>query len=303
MEIDVPLVLARWVHFLCLMIVFGASLFELYAWRNGVKAEGALALGVGEPRIRLAASLALISALVWVASSFAAMVGGFDGLDLDALGAFFLETRFGPVWLTRLAIIIALVLVLESTPRSRRRTVLSVWLAALALASQAWLGHAAMRTGAELVIELVSYMTHVLAGGAWIGGLLALAAVLASRGSGPGDTGISDCHAALRRFSNLGMIWVLLILLSGVANSVFRLKFLGDLFTTPYGDAILGKIALFSLMLLAAAINRWRLMPRLESADDEATLLALRRNIMIEQGLAVLVLGVAAILGTLPPRA
>ncbi|MBV9568850.1 MAG: copper homeostasis membrane protein CopD [Hyphomicrobiales bacterium] len=303
MVIDVPLVLARWVHFLCLMIVFGASLFPLYALRGGVKAESARALAITERRVCLAASLALISALVWVASSFATMVGGFDGLDLEALEAFFLETSFGPVWLVRLVIISVLVLVLAAIRSSRGRTIFSVWLAAAALASQAWLGHAAMRTGRELAIELLSYVTHVLAGGAWVGGLLALASLLASRGSDPGDAGTSECHAALRRFSNLGMIWVLLILLSGVANSVFRLKSFGDLFTTPYGQLILAKTTLFSLMLLAAAINRWRLMPRLENKEDEATLFALRRNVTIEQGLAVLVLGVAAILGTLPPRA
>jgi putative copper resistance protein D len=121
-----------------------------------------------------------------------------------------------------------------------------------------------MRTGSELVIELLSYMTHVLAAGAWIGGLLPLASLLASRGSRPGDAHASECREALLRFSNVGILLVSLILLSGLANSVFRLKFLSDLFATPYGFVILAKALLFGLMLIAAAVNRWRLVPRLE---------------------------------------
>jgi putative copper resistance protein D len=79
---------------------------------------------------------------------------------------------------------------------------------------------------------------------------------------------------------------------------------LSDLFATPYGFVILAKALLFGLMLIAAAVNRWRLVPRLECGGKEETaLLALRGNIQIEQGLAILVLGLAAILGTLAPRA
>ena len=303
MEIDVPLVLARWVHFLCLMIVFGASLFPLYALRAGAKAESLRALAVTRRRIGLCAFLALASAVGWVASSLATMVGGFDEIiDRDALAAFFLETSFGPIWLLRLALLLALVFVIIGSRKARAP--LCACLSGAALASQAWLGHAAMRTGTELVIELSSYIGHVLAAGAWIGGLLPLASLLASRGSGPGDAHASECREALRSFSNFGIFLVWLILLSGVANSVFRLKFLGDLFSTPYGFVILAKASLFGLMLVAAAVNRWRLMPRLACGEnEEAMLLALRRSILIEQGLAILVLGLAAILGTLAPRA
>jgi putative copper resistance protein D len=303
MEIDVPLVLSRWVHFISLMIVFGASLFPHYAFTSGAGSGKLRALAATDRRVRLAAYLALASALFWVSSSLATMVGGFAQiLDTDALAAFFLETSFGPIWLVRLALILALVLLVPAGRASRSRGALLACLSGAALASQAWLGHAAMRTGAELGVELASYMAHVLAAGAWIGGLLPLGRLLSSRGSAQGDASADDCRLALRRFSNLGIALVLLILASGTANSVFRLKYFNDLFTSPYGWAILAKASLFFLMLVAAAINRWRLMPRLENGEEGAMLLALRRNIAIEQVLAGLVLGVAAILGTLPPR-
>lgn len=302
MEIDVPLVLARWVHFLCLMIVFGASLFPFYALRAGAKAKSLRAFTTTQRAIGLASLLALISAIAWVASSLATMVGGFDQIfDRDALAAFFLETSFGPIWILRLAVLVALVLVVASS--SKAKTALCACLSGAGLASQAWLGHAAMRTGTELVSELLSYMAHVLAAGAWIGGLLPLASLVASRDLRLGDAQGSQCREALRRFSNVGIVLVSLILLSGIANSMFRLKYLSDLFTTPYGFVILAKASLFALMLIAAAVNRWQLVPRLESGSkEEAALLALRRNILIEQGLGVLVLGLAALLGTMAPR-
>jgi copper resistance protein D len=302
MEIDVPLLVARWAHFLSLMMVCGASLFPLYALRARPKGESLRAFTATQRLIALAACLALVSAVAWVASSLATMVGGFgDILDGDALAAFFFETSFGPIWLLRLAMLVALVFVAARAPR--RRTSLCAFLSCAVLASQAWLGHAAMRTGTELLVELSSYMAHVLAAGAWIGGLFGLASLLASQGSRPGDAQPSECREALRSFSNVGLFAVSLIFVSGIANSVFRLKFLSDLFSTPYGFVILAKASLFGLMLITAAVNRWRLVPRLESgAREEAPLLALRRNILIEQGLGVVVLGLAALLGSMAPR-
>jgi putative copper resistance protein D len=304
MEIDVPLVLARWLHFLSLMTVFGASLFPLYGLQAGKSGESLRALAVTDRTIRFAAYLAFISALGWVLSSLATILGGLRGIfDLDALEEFFLETSFGPIWILRLALLLVLVLAIPAGQPTRPRRTFLTCLSGAALASQAWLGHAAMSTGRELVAELISYMAHVLAAGAWIGGLLPLGRLLASRGSAQDHAGLKECRVALRSFSNLGIILVSLILASGLANSAFRLNSAHDLFATNYGWAILAKVSLFFLMLIAAAVNRWLLMPGIENGEHEAMIPALRRNILIEQSLAVLVLGVAAILGTLPPRA
>ena len=136
MAIDVPLVLARWVHFLCLAVVFGASLFPLYASRAPAKGESLRALAAGQRALGLAAFLALVSAVAWVASSLATMVGGFDGIfDRDAIAGFFFETTFGPIWLLRLAMLLALVFVV--TRASRARISFCAFLSGAALASQA----------------------------------------------------------------------------------------------------------------------------------------------------------------------
>jgi putative copper resistance protein D len=305
MAIDVPLVLARWVHFVSLMTVFGASLFPLSTLRTGASGASLRALAVTDRVIRLGAYLAFVSALGWIASSLVTMLGDFGSIfDRDALEAFFLETSFGPIWILRLARLLGLVLAIPVGRPTKPRRIVLVCLSGAALASEALLGHAAMSTGIQLVAELTAYVTHVLAAGAWIGGLLPLGRLLAARGSTPDNAWMKQCLVALRSFSNLGIVLVSLILASGIANSAFRLNSAHDLFATRYGCAILGKVLLFSLMLIAAAVNRWRLMPGIENGEErEEMVLALRRNILFEQAAAALVLGLAAILGTLPPRA
>ncbi|MFI5012656.1 MAG: copper homeostasis membrane protein CopD [Hyphomicrobiales bacterium] len=304
-EIDVPLILARWLHFASLMIVFGASLFHLCALPTRLRDVSLRAPAATHRIVGAAGYLALGSGLGWAARSLVVMAGGLSSLfDWDTLAGFFIGTSFGPIWLVRIALLV-LILLAAAMPMDKAGKVRHALLACLAggaLSSQAWLGHAAMASGARLALELASYITHVLAAGAWIGGLVPLAELLAGRGLGRDGSGISGYRAILLRFSNLGMNLVLLILATGLANGAFRLRSAHDLLAADYGYAILAKGLLFSLMLIVAAVNRWRLMPRIEG-ETEPALDDLRRNILVELALAVLVLGVAAILGTLPPRA
>jgi putative copper resistance protein D len=74
-----------------------------------------------------------------------------------------------------------------------------------------------------------------------------------------------------------------------------------------YGWLLLAKLTLFGAMLLLAAANRWQLTPRLEAAayggDAAAALRHLRLSLLVETGLAILILGLVAALGTLDPLA
>ena len=303
-ESDVPLVLARWLHFIGLMVAFGASLFPFYAM-PGEPLEGFPFQAATDRIVRSCAYLALAGGLGWVMASIAFIADDACLLfERRTLGGFFFETSFGPVWILRLGLLGALAALAGTLPRGGRastRRALIALVAACGLASQAWLGHAAMADGGKLGAELASYIVHVLAAGAWIGALVPLAMLSADQRLAGGGAGSSACSTILLRFSTVGVVLVLAILASGIANGVFRLASVHDLLATDYGYAILTKVFLFSLMVAVAAVNRWRLLPAI-AADGERPLRALRRNILIEQTLAVLVLLVAAILGILPPR-
>jgi putative copper resistance protein D len=103
-----------------------------------------------------------------------------------------------------------------------------------------------------------------------------------------------------------------LLIVSGLINSWFLIGVTNwrALFTTAYGFALLIKLVLFALMLVLAAMNRFRWAPRLrhglENERHPSTLASLRElktSLSIEIALAALVLLAVGVLGTLPPPA
>ena len=80
---------------------------------------------------------------------------------------------------------------------------------------------------------------------------------------------------------------------------------LSALIGTTYGELLLPKLGLFGLMLCLAASNRFWLVPALAKAatisQSDLALARLRRNILAEQILGVLVVGIVSLLGTLSP--
>jgi copper resistance protein D len=308
MEIDIPLIVARWLHFASTMVVFGASLFPVYATPSRLGTAAQPWLVATRRIVGWAACLAFVSGFAWVCRSLVVITDDIGALvDPDTLSGFFFETSFGPVWIARLVLLLlaaGIVIRLSASGYQRAGMVLLGLVGGCALASQAWLGHAAMATGVRLSVQLVCYMVHVLAAGAWIGGLVPLGLLLATP-AGQSETTqgrLSAEHQALLRFSNLGIVLVSLILVSGIGNSAFRLGSPRDLLATDYGRMILIKALLFAMMLSAAAFNRWRLMPRMKTNGIEAVT-PIRRNILVEGVLGAVVLAVAAMLGTLSPQA
>jgi copper resistance protein D len=167
------------------------------------------------------------------------------------------DTSFGRVWILQLALaILLLASVLVSAPRSAITVI-----AAGALASQAWIGHAAMGDGLRGVLSLGTMVVHLLAAGAWLGGLVPLASLLLDARRAEKPLGLA-C-TALRRFSWMGYVAVSLILLTGTANAYVLVGSAGSLSTTAYGAVLLVKLALVALLISVALANRFYLLPRL----------------------------------------
>jgi putative copper resistance protein D len=81
---------------------------------------------------------------------------------------------------------------------------------------------------------------------------------------------------------------------------------LTDFRTTPYGQVLLAKLAVFFGMLVLAASNRYRWNPKLGDALNSGlprskALTALRGSLLSETVAALAVLGLVAWLGTLAP--
>jgi hypothetical protein len=98
------------------------------------------------------------------------------------------------------------------------------------------------------------------------------------------------------RFSVLALVSVGLLVAAGTLQAVDRLVLLQDLIETPYGIALLAKIALLGVVLAVAAFNLLRHGPRGDAR-------ALRRGTAIEAALLAVVFVATGTLTALPPPA
>jgi copper resistance protein D len=162
----------------------------------------------------------------------------------------------------------------------------------------AFVGHAGATPGTAGDIHLASDTMHLLAAGAWLGGLPALAMLLELARLTDDPAWRSFAVRATRRFSWLGVVCVVALLATGIINSWNLMGGPRDLVTTDYGRLVLLKIGLFVAMVGIAAANRSHFTPRLPAAS---ALRALQRNSLAETGLGVCVLLFVGALGTLSP--
>jgi putative copper resistance protein D len=167
--------------------------------------------------------------------------------------------------------------------------------AATFLALLAFVGHAGATPGAAGQLHLTSDVLHLIAAGAWLGGLPLLALLLVSK---PQPKGIAARAAA--RFSTLGVVGVVALLATGIVNSWMLLSSPRDLIATDYGRLLFLKIGLFAAMLTIAAVNRFYLTPRLAARPARRML---SRNSMAETALGCGVLLLVGALGTMEPAA
>lgn len=284
MGVDLALVLARFVFYGAATILFGSSLFPLYARLSGDQVGWAL------PRAR-ASALALagwLAAGTWLLR-FAGSLGETDALT-ETLRTLLFESSFGPPWLLRLG---GMTLALGAALAGRARLVLAGALAALA--SEASSGHAAAWDWGGLLAQAV----HVVCAAAWLGGLLPLWTIVLRARENVAD--VSLATSVLHRFSRFGMVFVAGIALTGAINTWQMLHGVPDL-RTGYGRVLLMKIALFGLMVGLAIANRYWLVARIGRADPGRHLIALSRSIAAEQVCGAAVLLAVSALGLIDPR-
>jgi putative copper resistance protein D len=293
------IVLARWIHFGAVFVLFGSALFWTCVG-NGRRLPGAR--GATVLLLRVAASLAALSGLAWLAGIVASMTNGLASVfDSEMLGLFFTQTEFGPVSILRLGLLAGAVLVAVSPSTKSWFFAAFGLIGALLLIDQAWLGHAA-EGGAGLygATMIAVYAVHVLAAGAWVGGLPPLLFALAEPGPRSADDARINALAILSPYSAMAMVAVGLIVVSGAANAGFRVGFDFDrLLDTDYGVVLALKAAVVAAMLALACFNRFVAMPRLR--EGSASLARLRASVAVELALGLAVLAVAAVLGVTPP--
>ena len=149
------------------------------------------------------------------------------------------------------------------------------------------IGHANAQHPASLWIGVDA--VHLAAVCLWIGGLLMLAFGT--------STWLTD-HGAepiVRRFSVTVTVAVPVIVATGIAQTLKLAGGLDDLTSTSWGRTLLVKIAVVTILVAIGGVSQWLLRN-----DGPA---ALKRNVLAEALIGIVIVGLAAALITLPPQA
>jgi putative copper resistance protein D len=218
------------------------------------------------------------------------------------------QTDFGNDWLARsvfVCVLAGLLIPLLSATGAKPPWLkaAAVIFSALLVGSLAWAGHAIGAQGIEGIVHPAADVLHLIAAAAWVGTLVPLALLLSMTGKNAALLPVA--RTATLRFSTLGIASVGTLLLTGMVNTWYVVGSVSALTESDYGRLLLIKLALFLTMVGIAAFNWLQLTPRLvRNADADAARKARRalcRNAAIEASFGAVIIGIVAVLGTLPP--
>lgn len=310
----------RAVYMLAAIILFGELTFRWWVGRAAVlrlpeeRAEAWRASPPGSVLLAAALAAAFVSSVLWFLAQAQLMSGmPFAALNQETLDGALFGTGFGHVSLVRIGLAIALAAVLALRRETKRRDAMAVAAGIIALgllASIAWTGHANGAQGQNRIIHLSSDVMHLLAAGAWLGALPALAFILFHARRNGSRRALEFAALATRRFSILGIAAVSTLVLTGIVNSWYTLGSLPALLGTEYGRLLSLKLLLFSAMLALAALNRYRYTPNLLQSASCAggtscsgPIVRISGNAIFEIALGIAVVCIVGALGIATPAA
>jgi len=306
---------ARAIHFAATILVAGVALFYVFAAEPALRRAlhlAHVATTVRRRFARLAWSglfLAVVSGAAWLVIAAIQMSGRSAG-DVVADGTLWTvlsQTQFGKAWLLRLAVAVLLggAFLFVLSPRAANAVALraaTTILAALFVGGLAWSGHGAGGLGIEAIVHPTADVLHLLAAAAWVGALPPLAVLLHAARQKPETFAVAGIAA--QRFSLLGIAAVATLLVTGIVNSWYLVGSPAALIGTVYGRLLTAKIALFLGMIALAAVNRLVLTPRIVQQAPVCgaqSIKKLGRNAVIETAAGAVIIGIVAMLGTMPP--
>ena len=276
------LVLCRFVHFIVVLLMFGACVFR--PWLLGAKPQPVL----DRQLLRMTRGLAwtaLASGVIWLLLITVSMAGSWAAaLEPSTVKLVLGKTFFGQVWTWHLMLNGLLAIALMTAWKAPRLPLITLLLMTLAP-----VGHGAMLDGLSGQLLILNQVVHLMCVGAWLGGLLLLVMILR-------QSNRDELAPVLRRFSGVGYGLVAGLLVTGLIN-VRVLT--GQLWPTPlfsgFALILLIKVMLVLGMLALALLNRLRL------DRCEQQLGSLKASVMVEWLLGVCAVAAVSLLGTLPP--
>jgi copper resistance protein D len=316
-----PLTAVRAIHFASTVTVAGAALFAYCVAEPAFRA-------IADPPSRLMRRFRAWLSVLLVAGLASAVISGAgwwlllagrigdrplsEAITDGTAWLVLTQTRFGIDWQLRLLLagLLAACVLLKPRTHTRWRDLVAALAGIAFVATLAWAGHGGATPGNAGYVHLIADVLHLAAAAAWVGGLVPLALLLGllRRSDDPGWVAIAG--ACTRRFSNLGIVAVGTLLLSGMINAWFLVGGTVNLVNTDYGRLLEVKIALFVGMVCLAAANRLHLMPQFSRAAGTGamdltsqTTRQLARNALLEIAIGLVIICIVGALGVTPPAA
>jgi copper transport protein len=290
--------------FVAFSVAFGPLIFLILVWvpaSNVVEeAERATLKGSSRAILRFAlwGGIAYVGtiAVLWAATIASSPAG------TTIVGSTFLLSLAA-----RLGLGVLLVIAVEMTLRAERlgRDPKMVW-TPLAVAIVAGLGSlvassvATHAAGVEAWWPLGPFADglHLYGASVWVGGLLTLVCVRTWLRSEPAPAFRSE---ALRSFSRLALVAVILVVGGGILLAVILVGTINNLVSTPYGWFILAKSALLAPMVILGFINREPRPSKRTEARAPKVRPRVAQRVALEASLGAAVLVLAGILTSLNP--
>jgi len=310
--LDDPLIWIRAVHLASTVMASGLAVFVLVVAEPALRSVGA----PFPPSFRRQAAwnfhaslaVAAVSGVAWF-WLLAARIAGAPASEVftdDTAWVLLTETQFGWACLVRLGCAAALAATFSSGSRVAWRRTIALMSSALFLGGLAWMGHGGATPGAEGYVHLGADFLHLLAVGAWLGGLVPLLLILRCLSLAADRISAAAIYGVSQQFSDFAFVAVVVLAATGLVNSWFLVGNIQALTGSDYGRLLLLKVGLFVAMLAFATANRLVLLPRLslrETAPDQAAIRRLQHSIVAEICLGLAVVAVVAALGIMMPAA
>jgi putative copper resistance protein D len=308
--------LIRFAHLAAAAFLLGSLAFQQLVARSALRAARAgdevMAL---EKRHLVQARWALLVVFItgwlgfWLQVASVSALPLTQAMDPANAGGVLLGTRYGAVWLARLALMVFLAFLISGrqSASSNNGRVLEVLLAGLLVVALALSSHAAAGEGVWLGVQLGIYGLHILPAAIWLGGLPALALFLRWLRRVDPPWLEPALMETTRRFSMLGLSCVTILLLSGAYNAWTLVGSIPPLVGTPYGKLLLVKLALLLPLLAIAAVNLRKLKPQILALGSRSAIAAkqllgrLKRQVQAETIVGAGILLIVGFMSITPP--
>jgi copper transport protein len=217
------------------------------------------------------------------------------------------NTRYGALWIARLALALALAGLLPTATAKRDRWI-AVIVSLLLLLTISLGSHAA--TEAEPLLPIAADWLHLAAASAWVGGLTHFVVGMWSVRNSDSKFRTALTARLIPRFSAVAMISVGVLTLTGLYATVLRVGSWEALNNTAYGRTLIVKLIIALPMIVIGAINLLGITPRVKNAAanpaglqhfSELIVDRFRRLLTSEITLGAILLISVGVLTSLPP--